>query len=302
MGNRQSSSALPRIMLILSMSIFGSVGIFKKYISMPSELIAFARSFIGVIFILLFLLARGRKISFADIKRNLLPLTVSGIMLGFNWILFFEAINSIGVPTATICYYLSPVFIMAASPLILGERLTLKKTICILLALTGMVFVSDILTSGAEVNFTGLLLGIGAAVLYASIVITNKKTTGIAAYDKTAVQLGICAAVMLVYSLVVTDYSAVTFSAKNIILLTVIGCVHTGLAYTLYFAALERLPAQTVSLFSYIDPVLACVLASVLFPAERMNALQIAGAVIILGATLVCEINIKPKGRKNKNA
>ena len=288
-------------MLILSMSIFGSVGIFKKFIYMPSGLISFARAFIGVIFILLYMLIAGHKISFSSIRKNAPQLIISGIMLGFNWILLFEAIDKTGVPVATICYYFAPVFVMIVSPFLLKEKLGVKKTLCIILALFGMILVANVFDGDAKINTVGIFLGIGAAVLYASIVLANKTVKEISAFDRTAVQLGVSAAIMLIYTLCTTDFSTVSFTTKNVILLIVIGCIHTGLAYTLYFASMEHLSAQTISLFSYFDPVLACILASIIFPSDRMNALQILGSVIVLGATLACEISIKKKGN-NYNA
>ena len=177
--------------LIFSMMIFGTIGIFRKHIELSSGVLAMARGFIGAAFLLLIIALKREKLSKAAIKKNLGLLILSGACIGFNWILLFEAYRYTTVATATLCYYLAPIFVIMASPLILKERLSGRKVLCVLVALAGMVFVSGVL----QVDFTGLaelkgvLFGLGAAVFYASVILMNKKITDISAYDKTIVQL-----------------------------------------------------------------------------------------------------------------
>ena len=166
-----------KIMIVLAMSIWGTIGIFRRYIPMPSGMIAFTRGLIGTIFLLLVILIGRKKISFKAIKENLILLILSGTLMAVNWILLFEAYKYTTVATATVCYYMEPVFVMMVSPIFLKEKLSVKKVICILVSLGGMAFVSGIFkTSGFNAgDFKGVLLGLGAAALYASVVIINKK-------------------------------------------------------------------------------------------------------------------------------
>ena len=162
--------------LTLSMVIFGTIGIFRRYIPLPSSLVAMTRGLTGMLFLLLVMLLRRRSMNRAAVRRKLGMLCLSGAAIGVNWILLFEAYNYTSVATATLCYYLAPMFVILASPLVVGERLTAKKLICVLAALLGMVFVSGVLEAGGgSSDLKGVLLGLGAAVLYASVVLMNKQ-------------------------------------------------------------------------------------------------------------------------------
>ena len=281
--------------LTLSMVIFGTIGVFRRYIPLPSSLVAMTRGLTGMLFLLLVMVLRKRGMNRTAVRRKLGLLCLSGAAIGVNWILLFEAYNYTSVATATLCYYLAPMFVILASPLVVGERLTAKKLICVLAALLGMVFVSGVLESGGgSSDLKGVLLGLGAAVLYASVVLMNKQLGDVPAYDRTIVQLGSSAAVLLPYVLLSEELGALTFTPGTIGLLLVVGIVHTGIAYALYFGSLMQLKAQTAAILSYIDPVVA-VLLSALVLREHMSLLSGLGAVLVLGAAVVSEL---PSRRK----
>ncbi len=283
-----------KISLILSMFIFGTIGIFRRYIPLPSSILAMARGFIGVIFLLIFMAIKKEKFNLKEIKNKLFILCVSGVAIGFNWILLFEAYNYTTVATATLCYYMAPVFVIMASPFLFKEKLTLKKLICVIVALVGMVLVSGVIETGFSgiSELKGVLLGLGAAVLYASVVLMNKKTAGISAYSKTAIQLGSAAIVLLPYTILTEDFSTLTFEPLTIIMLIIVGVVHTGVTYALYFGSMDNLKAQTVAIFSYIDPVVAIILSALILN-EKMSIFGVIGAVLVLGSTMISELPSK---------
>lgn len=275
--------------LTLSMIIFGTIGIFRRLIPLSSGLVAMSRGLIGVLFLLLVMRLRGDGMDRAAVRRKLLLLCLSGAAIGVNWILLFEAYNYTSVATATLCYYLAPMFVILASPLVLREKLTLRKLACVSAALLGMVFVSGVLEASGGAGLKGVLLGLGAAVLYASVVLMNKQLGDVPAYDRTVVQLGSSAAVLLPYVLLVEEVSIEAFTPGVIALLLVVGIVHTGIAYALYFGSLMQLKAQTAAILSYIDPVVA-VLLSALVLREHMSLLSGLGAVLVLGAAVISEL------------
>ncbi|MBS7297763.1 MAG: DMT family transporter [Eubacteriales bacterium] len=281
-----------RLMVVVSMLIFGTIGVFVKFIPLPSSVIAFARSVIGTLFLLIVSVVSKNKPSFSAIKKNLPILLALGTFLGANWILLFEAYRYTTVAVATLCYYLAPVFVVLVSPLVLGEKLTLKKFIFSVIALFGMILVSGVVGGENTVSVTGMLFGVGAAVLYASIILLNKKLKDISANDTTIAQLGISAVVVGIYVFFTEDFSAMSLTGKEAVLLVIVGIVHTGIAYALYFGAVKSLKAQTAAIFSYIDPVFAIIL-SALFLSEPMTVIATVGAVLILGSTLVSELTDK---------
>lgn len=293
-----------KISLVASMVIFGTIGIFRRYLPLPSGLIAMSRGLIGMVFLIVYTYIRGQKISGEAVRKNLLKLILSGIFIGFNWILLFEAYNFTSVAVATLCYYMAPVIVMLASPIFLGEKLTGKKMGSIAAAVVGMVLVSGIFSgnAGGIGDLRGVLLGLGAAVLYASVIVTNKLLRDISAYDRTIVQLGVAGGVLIPYVILRGEIAPGMFAEATagmfivVAMLLIVGIVHTGYSYAMYFGSLASINAQTAALMSYIDPIVAIILSALIL-GESMTGFEIAGAVLVLGATIVSEVHL-PKFRR----
>ena len=288
------------LMLASSMLIFGTIGLFRRYIPLSSGLLAFSRGILGALFLGLFLIIRRlseqrcKTGNDGDIQESRTPacelplrilflLILSGALIGVNWILLFEAYNYTTVATATLCYYMQPTIVILLSPLFFHERLTAKKLVCAFLAVLGMFLVSGAAGEGIPQGdaFRGILCGLGAAVLYAAVVIMNKCIRNI-------LQLASASVCLLPYLAVTGQLSYVKLDGFSLFMLLVVGIVHTGIAYTLYFGSTDGLKAQTIALFSYIDPVSALFI-SVLFLHEPMGAAGLVGAVLILGAAFAAE-------------
>ena len=169
----QTTSA--KIKLIVSMVVFGTIGIFRKHIPLPSSVLAMARGFIGMTFLLLLITLMRKKLSIKSFKENGVYLILSGALIGFNWIMLFESYNYTSVAVATLCYYMAPILVILLSPFFLKEELTIKKIICVMIALFGMILVSGVLDSGFSHSseWIGIVLGLGAAAFYASVIIYN---------------------------------------------------------------------------------------------------------------------------------
>lgn len=284
-----------KIKIITAMVTFGTIGVFVRYIPLPSSIIALVRGVLATIFLLAVMAAGKRRPDGTAIRRNLALLVISGGLIGFNWILLFEAYNYTSVAVATLCYYLAPVFVIIASPFVLGEKLTLRKTLCVAAALAGMVLVSGVIQNYVSVgniedlSLTGVILGIGAGALYATIILMNKKLKDISSYDTTVVQLAAASIILVPYCLLTVDVGLLAVTPVSVVLMCIVGIVHTGIAYVLYFGSIKELPAQTVAIFSYIDPILAILLSALLLK-ENMDMLSILGALLILGSTFVSEM------------
>jgi RarD protein len=276
------------------MVIFGTIGIFRRLIPLPSASIAALRGIVGAAFLLLLNAARRKKPDRAAIRGNLALLLVSGALIGANWIALFEAYQFTSVAVATLCYYMAPMFVIMFSPLVLGEKLTARKYICVALAVAGMVFVSGVLDLGGGGSPKGVALGLLAAVLYASVIFINKRMKPMPAMDRTVVQLAAAGGVVLPYALLIGFGGTGGLTAGTILLLAVVCIVHTGLAYALYFGSVEGLPAHTLALLSYIDPVVAVLLSALLLK-EAFTVWTALGAVLVIGAAVLGELPEKGK-------
>ena len=290
-----SNTTASKLCLILAMTIFSTIGIFRRYIPLSSGMLAAVRGIVGTIFLLLVFFAKKEKFHADTIKKNLLLLLLSGCFIGINWIFLFESYRYTTVATATLCYYMAPIFVMLVSPFLFKEKMTIKKGLCIVSALIGMVFVSGILTEvpvndmSQDSQLKGIVFGLLAAAFYASVILLNKKISGVGAYEKTIFQLGSAAITILPYVLLTESFEAMNLTPNILVLIIFVGIVHTGIAYTLYFHSMGDLKAQTIALYSYIDPILAIILSAIILK-EHMHPLAIIGAVLILGAAMISEM------------
>lgn len=277
-------------MLMASMFIFGTLSPFVRNISVTSGELALYRAILAALCIGVYLLIRRQPIHFRAIKKELLLLLLSGGAMGFNWILLFEAYKYTTVSVATLSYYFAPVLVTAACPILFREKLTRKQVLCFVMSTIGLVLITitgDVTAGGRDL--IGIAFGLGAAVLYASVVLLNKFIKNVAGIHRTFLQF---LAAILVLSPYVACTGGVTLGGMNVtgwVCLLVVGIVHTGITYCLYFSSLRDLPGQKAAILSYIDPLVA-VIISVTVLGEAMGPLQILGGALILGFTLWNEL------------
>ncbi len=282
-----------RTMLIVSMTIFGTIGLFVRNIPLPSSEIALYRAVLAAILIGAFLLVTKQKIPFAKIKKEIPLLVLSGVAMGFNWILLFEAYKYTTVSVATLSYYFAPVIVTVACPVLFKEKMGAKQIICFVMSTLGIVLITGIgdLSQGSS-HIKGILFGLGAATLYATVILLNKFTKTVDGIHRTFMQFLAAIAVLVPYVLFTDGVNIGTLNNRGWAFLLVIGLVHTGITYCLYFSSLKEMSGQKVAILSYIDPLVA-VLISVVVLNEPLTPLQAVGGLMILGFTLWNEISPK---------
>ena len=281
---------------VFAVVVWGSIGVFVRYIPLSSGFIAFARGVIGATFLLCLLLVTRRPFHFSPVRTELPMMIATGAAIGVNWALLFEAYRHTTVAVATLCYYFAPILVIAASPLVLRERLTPRKVACVFVALVGVSLVSGVVGPGGTAGGgspLGVAFGLAAAFFYGANMLMNKLTPRTDPLDKTVIQLAAAAAVMVPYLLATEDFGALQFTPLGTALLLGLGIVHTGIAYVAFFSSMRVLPAQTIAVLSYLDPATAIVLSALLL-AEPLTLLGLLGAVLILGAAVVSELGSKP--------
>ena len=283
------------IFFVASMVIFGTNGLIVANISLGSAEIVLMRTFLGSLFLLAIVLVK-RSFSFADLKADLIPATIGGAALGLNWVLLFSAYRSAGVGLSTLTYYCGPIIVLALSPVLFKEKLTWNKLLAIAAVAVGMFCITGDIEPGSDVQ-TGILFGGGAALLYASLIVANKRVKRLSGLNCAMYELIVAFFVVLIYLLASNVKLPVIPAAEDIVWVLAIGLVNTGLAYYLYFSSLQKLPGQTVALVCYIDPLTA-LLVSGAFLGEKLLGVQIAGAVLILGGACLGELKFKKTENK----
>ena len=281
------------ISYILALLLFGSNGIIASYISLTSVEIVLYRTLIGSLLLLFLFLAGHNKWSFHKKKKHFFFLSLSGIAMGLSWMFLYEAYSQIGVSISSLLYYCGPVIVMALSPFLFKEKLTMRKTACFFVVLAGIILVNGNLAAEGSHLF-GILCGILSAIMYSFMVIFNKKAAGISGLENSLLQLAISCVTVAVFVLFKGNFSF--YIPKGSILpLLFLGLVNTGIGCYLYFSKLEKLPVQSVSILGYLEP-LSAVMLSVIILKEKLSPVQILGAVLVLGGAVFAEIQ-KPKTR-----
>lgn len=284
---KQSNRA--RSMLIASMVIFGTLGPFVRSIPLPSAELALYRAVLALLMIGGYLLVTKQRIPFRAIGKELPLLLLSGIAMGINWVLLFEAYQYTTVSVATLSYYFAPVIVTIACPILFREKLGPRQVICFIMSTVGLVLITGLGGGGQDSHFKGILFGLGAAVFYATVILLNKSIRQVAGIPRTFLQFLSSLVVLIPYVAATGGTHLSAMNAKGWICLLVVGLIHTGITYCLYFSSLRDLPGQKAAILSYIDPLVA-VLISVIFLRESMTLRQIIGGIFILGFTLWNEI------------
>ncbi len=280
----------PRMMLILSMAIFGTLGPFVRNIPVSSGELALYRAVLAAVLIGFFLLATGQRIPFAAIRKEVPLLLFSGMAMGINWILLFEAYKYTTVSAATLSYYFAPVIVTLVCPVLFREKLTARQILCFLMSTLGLVLITGTGTRGGGTDLIGIGFGLGAAVFYAAVILLNKFIKNVEGIHRTFLQFLAAIVVLLPYVLLSGGMTLGRLDGLGWINLLIVGLVHTGLTYCMYFSSLKELPGQKAAILSYIDPLVA-VLISVTLLGEAMTAVQALGGALILGFTLWNELS-----------
>ena len=277
-----------RLMLIAAMAIFGTLAPFVRRISVSSGELALYRAIMAAVLIGIFLTVTGQKIDLGAIRKELPLLLLSGMAMGINWILLFEAYKYTTVSAATLSYYFAPVIVTAVCPFLFREKLTRKQILCFVMSTMGLVLVNGAALGGGN-DFMGVLFGLGAAVFYAAVILLNKFIRGVAGIHRTFLQFLAAIAILIPYVAVSGGVTLGSLDAAGWGCLLVVGLIHTGITYCLYFSALKELPGQEAAILSYIDPLVA-VVVSVLVLGEPLSWQQLLGGGLILGFTLWNEL------------
>ena len=280
----------PRIMMIVSMAVFGTLGPFVRNITVSSSELALYRAILAALLISVYFLITKQRIDFKAIRKEAPVLLLSGVAMGINWILLFEAYKYTTVSVATLSYYFAPVIVTAVCPLLFKEKLTARQIICFVMSTVGLVLLIGITDlDGGSSSLKGIAFGLGAALFYAMVILLNKFIKGVAGIQRTMLQFISAIAVLIPYVLLTGGITLGSMNSTGWTCLLVVGLFHTGVCYCLYFSSLKELPGQEAAILSYIDPLVA-LLVSVFILGEQILPVQILGGMMILGFTLWNEL------------
>ncbi|MBT2259786.1 DMT family transporter [Priestia megaterium] len=289
-----------KIQFVLSMIIFGTMGLIVRYIDLSSSETALLSSSIGCLFLMIVFFMRKRTIPWKLVKVNACILFFSGIALGGNWMFLYQAYDHTTLTNATLGYYFAPVFVMILSPFILKEQLPVKKIICIGIAIIGMLMIvgNGVSASGTE-DLLGIFFGLLAAACYAALMLLNKFIRLMGRLEITIIQLGITALLLLPYVFLTEGFGVFGVSRSSVPFIIILGIVNTGIGFWLFFSGMEKLKGRSIAMLSYVDPFVAILISAVILR-EHMTLVQILGGALLLGSTFISEnkvINFPKRGK-----
>lgn len=284
-------TTIARIMLIISTTAFGTIAPFVRNIPLPSGELALYRAILAAALIGLYMLVFRQRIAFTSHKREFLLLLLSGMAMGGNWILLFEAYKYTTVSAATLSYYFAPVIVTIVCPILFHEKLTLKQVICFIMSTLGLVLLTGVssISSGSS-DLIGIMFGLSAAVLYATVILLNKFIKGVGGIHRTFLQLLSAIIILIPYVVLTGGVNLSNLDSKGWTCLLIVGLIHTGVTYCLYFSSLKELPGQKAAILSYMDTLVA-VFISITALGEEITIWQAAGGILILGFTIWNELS-----------
>ena len=285
---KPGNGGIERLKYVTAVVLYGTIGVFLRQVSLPSALVALCRGVLGSLFILVWLTLRRRKPDGKAIRKNLPWLLASGVCLGLNWICLFAAYMRTTVAVASLCNYLAPMIVILVSPVLLREPWEVRKLPCVGAAFLGIVLVSGVL-GGEKGDPVGVAFGLGAALGFVGVVLCNRKLRDIGPMDRSVVQLAVSAATILPYVLLHDAAAVSPPDLRSVLIVLLMGIVHTGFAYCLYFSGMGSLPVQSVAVLGYLEPAVS-VLCSALLLRETMTVWGWIGSGLIIAAAVVSEL------------
>nr|WP_319396455.1 DMT family transporter [uncultured Desulfobacter sp.] len=272
---------------ITALLLFGLNGIVASHISLSSYEIVFTRTMIGSLFLILVFVFSKQKLQLGRSKSHSLFLFISGVAMGTSWMFLYEAYYQIGVSIATLAYYCGPVIVMLISPLVFMEKMTSAKLLGFFVVIIGMLCVNGYALSNGSVSW-GLVCGLSSAIMYAFMVIFNKKAVSIKGLENPMCQLIVSFLTVAVFLGLKQGFS-ISNIHENLVPILILGILNTGIGCYFYFSSIGNLSGQSVAICGYLEPLSALFFSTVLL-GEKLKLVQIVGAVLILGGAAFGEL------------
>ncbi len=253
-------------------------------------LIAQGRVTFSCLILLAILIARRGVRALLLPRRDLLKMLLIGVlgMAASNYF-YYLAIQRTNVATAIIVQYTAPVWVLLY---MVGRGLqkpTLQRIGAVGLGIAGVALAID-LVHGSALRLDAI--GVGAALLaalsfsYYNIAVHDVLTR----HDRWKVLLWAVFTASLFWAMVNPPWkiAAAGYSRSQFAFLAVFSLISMLGPFSCYFAGLQHLEPTRAVVTSCLEPVFSILIAAV-FLAEKVNATQVVGIVLVLGAIVLAQ-------------
>ncbi len=270
-------AASPRALLALHLAVllFGTAGVFGKFLAVPAVVLVFGRTLFATLGLTAWLALR-RELTMRGLRPGLL---LCGVLLAAHWLSFFQAVLESSVAVGLMGFASFPVFVTWLEPWWFKEP---RRRSDILAALAVVVGLWLLVPPGDWSGRTavGLGWGIVSGFTFALLAMANR----VFARDVKPVRLAWVQNGSAMLVLLPFVSWPLSLSASTWLGLALLGVVCTALSHSLFMFSLSRLPARLASVTTALEPVYGILLALIWLD-EWPGVREWAGCAVILGAT-----------------
>lgn len=263
---------------------FGFVSVIVAGVELSGEVLVFWRCALaaGTVPLILLVLRRVRSLR---VRRYPLRVVGLGLLLALHWVLFFETVKRSSVAVAILTVYTAPIFLAVLAPLILIERRSRIGLVALVISSPGLVLIALAGEQGSRADPLAVVMGIGAAVTYAFIIIGAKT---VVAHESTFA--------LPFWQYVVVSFALIPFlfhgervlpHAGEWPYVVLLGTLLTAVEGILYLTILRHVTAQAAGLLAYLEPVSASFLAWAILGQALGWQVALGGAAVLAGGGLV---------------
>lgn len=247
------------VYIILAYTIWGLGPFYYKFLQeIPTFEMLCLRVIFGSFFLVILVYVMKNFKNFIKIYKNkklMLALTLTSMLIGFNWSLYLWAINNNHVMETSLGYFTTPLILIFCGIVFLKEKLTKLKMIAVLLTICAVSY--------NIIAFRGFpWISITLAISFAIYTVLRKKIP-IDSQSGLLFETILLVPVAIIYLVYIEYHSTINISNNSIILdLLIIGAgVLTVIPLIFLHKATLRLNLTTIGFFQYINPTLALLTA-----------------------------------------
>ncbi len=288
----------PYILIATGASLWGLIAFFVKGLSdfgfSPMEIVAIRVTYAALILLILgfFSFRNQMKLNKAADIRLFIGTGILSIVF-FNFC-YFTTISQMNISIAVILLYTSPAFVTVLSFIFLKESLTLTKIVAVIGTIIGCILIAGISTGDSNITTLGIITGLGSGLGYALYTIFGK--FALEKYQPFTITMYtfLIAAIALIPTTQLWEKMDLILNPYVLFYGIGLAFFPTVLAFILYTRGLEKIEGSKAAIIATVEPVVATMLGVLLY-GERLGAIQIAGALLILCSVIIVNISFRKK-------
>lgn len=289
------------IFVLIAGTLWGCIGIFVRHytaLGLSSMQTVTIRMTIAAILFALFVLIYQPKLYKIRLKDLWIFLGSGVISVGFFTYCYFTSIELSSLSVAAVLLYTAPAFVMIFSLIFFKERMTIPKSLSLVLAVLGCAMTTGVIGGHLNVTLAGFLFGLGSGICYALYSIFSRFALN-RGYEPFTITL-YTFLFAAIFSLLATDVRPVLHivtadlgSIGYAVLFAMVSCV---LPYVFYTLGLKHIASSTASIIATVEPVVATVIGAVVFSEPLAIPFGYLGVALVFLSVVL--INIKFPGKK----